>query len=342
MFSQSGSYLFSTVHAVEPMTELEEVWPPTALSYSTVILSVILMVLIILGNGLVCLAIIIDPFKKLKNQFNYFLINLACSDLIVGFVMMPLSIYIHLQEVESRLTPSNLKVFHLTFFISSTASLLSLAALWYDRNSVISNTQLYRKMFNKKKCLLICTFILVISLSVPWLYLQMGIIQSLMVFANVGIVTIFIIMVALYIKTNRMLKQHRLRVEQYYNDIAILQHLKLQQKITNTFQTILMAFLLTYIPSVIMINCLYFCTDCNIILREIFRDLQFLIIVSKSATNPYVCALNLKAYKKAVIHLILSTKLYFIRRFEAEKVVYSYNAKLIAYRRRQSSRRMSK
>ena len=111
------------------MTEPEEVWPPTELSYLTVILSVTLMVLIILGNGLVCLAIIIDPFKKLQNQFNYFLINLACSDLIVGFVMMPLSIYMPLKEVESRLTPFNLNLLHFTFFISSTASLLSLAAL---------------------------------------------------------------------------------------------------------------------------------------------------------------------------------------------------------------------
>ena len=179
-------------------------------------------------------------------------------------------------------------------------------------------------MFSKKRCLLVCTFVWVIAMSMSCLYLQMGIIQSLMVFANVGIVTTFIIMVALYIKTNRMLKQHRLRVEQYCNGIAILQHFKLQQKITNTFQTILMAFLLTYIPSVIMINCLYFCTDCNIILREIFRDLQFLIILSKSATNPYFCALNLKADRKAIRHMILSTKLYFIRRFEAEKVVCSH------------------
>ena len=61
-----------------------KVWAPDELALFTTVISAILCVLAVPGNFSVCLAIFKDPLGKLRSPFAYFLVNLACSDLIVG------------------------------------------------------------------------------------------------------------------------------------------------------------------------------------------------------------------------------------------------------------------
>lgn len=46
------------------------------------ILMIILVVVVVVGNALVILAFVVD--KSLRNQCNYFFLNLAISDFLVG------------------------------------------------------------------------------------------------------------------------------------------------------------------------------------------------------------------------------------------------------------------
>ena len=52
----------------------------------------ILALFILFGNGLVCIAF--KKERKLQTTTNYFVVSLACSDLMVGALIIPLYLYI--------------------------------------------------------------------------------------------------------------------------------------------------------------------------------------------------------------------------------------------------------
>ena len=106
--------------------------PPKALSYFTASFSVFLIILTIPGNFLICLAIIKDPFRNLKTPFNYFLLSLATTDLVVGTIMDPVSVAFHTSE-GLQLNIVDIKILHILYFILCTASILILMALTVDR-----------------------------------------------------------------------------------------------------------------------------------------------------------------------------------------------------------------
>jgi hypothetical protein len=104
------------------------------LSYFTVTFAFILMIINIPGNLLQILAVVLDPFKKLRTPFNFMMTNLAIADLLVGTVTEPMSIYTHWTEgMGEHVTLRESRVLFMSYFISSTASLLSLATLAVER-----------------------------------------------------------------------------------------------------------------------------------------------------------------------------------------------------------------
>ena len=71
---------------------------PIELSYITSTISILLALVTFPGNLMVCLAIVLDPYKELRTPFNYLLLSLATTDLIVGAFMDPLSAVFHYIE----------------------------------------------------------------------------------------------------------------------------------------------------------------------------------------------------------------------------------------------------
>lgn len=126
----------------------ENVTAPVALSFMTASMSIFLTITTIIGNALVILAVFLDPNKDLKCPFNYFVANLAVADLIVGLIVEPMSIVFHTREGLGLSYPQNAHiVFQMSYFISCTASLLSLAALAIDRYVAITSPLQYRLKF---------------------------------------------------------------------------------------------------------------------------------------------------------------------------------------------------
>ena len=78
--------------------DCSEAWPPSYLSLLTIIISVIFCLVITMGNFMILILVIINPLKKLRSPFNYFVVNLAVADLIVGMISMPVTIYFHVLE----------------------------------------------------------------------------------------------------------------------------------------------------------------------------------------------------------------------------------------------------
>jgi hypothetical protein len=118
---------------------------PTQLSFFTTAFSILFTILNVPGNLLVILAVAKDPYKNLRTPFNYLMANLALADLIVGTVTDPMSIYIHWKEgINAKLLKSEVQIFPMSYFISCTASVLSLATLAVERYLAIRNPHTYR------------------------------------------------------------------------------------------------------------------------------------------------------------------------------------------------------
>ena len=118
---------------------------PTELSFITTTFSIIFTIVNIPGNLLVIIAVVLDPYKNLRTPFNYLMANLAMADLIVGTVTDPLSVYIHLKEgIDEKLHKKEIQALHMSYFISCTASVLSLATLAVERYLAVRNPHNYR------------------------------------------------------------------------------------------------------------------------------------------------------------------------------------------------------
>ena len=104
---------------------------PVYIAFTSTAISAVICLVTVTGNTMVVLAIFIDPNKELKTPFNFFVANLAICDLFVGIVLDPLSVTYHYFEGSERRFPADRSYLHFPYFISCTASVLSLAAVSY-------------------------------------------------------------------------------------------------------------------------------------------------------------------------------------------------------------------
>ena len=74
------------------------IWAPKPLSIFTMAASICLALPALIGNTLLVLAVLKDPLNKLRSPFNYFLVNLAVSDLTVACTTLPISAWSHINE----------------------------------------------------------------------------------------------------------------------------------------------------------------------------------------------------------------------------------------------------
>ena len=75
-----------------------DVLPPSYLPLLTIAMAALICLLITVGNLMIIIAVVINPLKKLRSPFNYFITNLALTDLIIGIISMPLAIYLHVLQ----------------------------------------------------------------------------------------------------------------------------------------------------------------------------------------------------------------------------------------------------
>ena len=128
-----------------------------ALSYFTASFPVFLIILPIPGNFLVCLAIIKDPFRNLKTPFNYFLLSLASTNLVVGTIMDSVSVAFRISK-GLQLNIVDIKILHILYFILCTASILILMAHTVERYVAVSSPVLlywrwYSRIWSTKQWL---------------------------------------------------------------------------------------------------------------------------------------------------------------------------------------------
>ena len=284
---------------------------PSYISFTSATISAGMCLFTIPGNLLIVLAIFIDPNKDLKSPFNYFVANLAISDLVVGFVVDPLSVAFHLSEGVAREYPTDLAYIHIPYFSSCTASVLSLAALTVDRFLAITSPLSYRTKLNPKRAGFVAAGIWTFSLSFPFIYLVTGYVTYAFVFAHTVIIATFLVMLLTYVKIYRVFKNQVKQwdsLDQCNDNHAKRQAVRWEQKVTKTFMIMLALFLACYLPSCVCISIINLCSSCSCVFIHWARDIHFLLIVANSGVNPFVYAWRFENFRKAFAKLLSCRK----------------------------------
>ena len=292
------------------------VWAPSYLSLLTAVIAALFCLVITVGNLMIIAAVIVNPLKKLRSPFNYFVANLAVADLIVGAISMPLGIYLHSQEFLKNKADYRLleKIFHMTLFASLTASLLCLITLSVDRYIAITYPIRYRSNLTWKKCWFGSLVIWTLSVSIPFIYLETGYIDFLMIYINTAVVIAVFTLIMTYIRVYKFLRAQTQRMKEITRtttaETKILEVKRTfqQKRVTRVFLWILLLFLVCYIPGAIIVYTLQFCTICSCESIHVMRDVSFYLLTVNSCMNPFVYAFKNKHYRHAIMALWTHSK----------------------------------
>ena len=311
---------------------------PTSLSYFTAFFSIFLALVTVPGNFLVCLAIIKDPFRNLKTPFNYFLLSLTATDLVVGAIMDPFAAAFHLNEA-LQINVLDIKILHGLYFISTTASILTLAALTVDRYVAVASPVKYKTMVTSKRAIVTSVLIWVAALSFSFIYFKLGFIIYSFIFVNTAVFSTFAVLIFVHVGSLKRLRER----SKYWQDQGEVKRsptqsekqknrnkhisMKKESKAAKALMIVLLAFFASFIPACVMIYLLNFCTLCSCLMVHWLRDLEILVVLCNSGINPYLYAWRFPQFKRA-FHKFLHLKsngpiCTYTREHRSQKVVRS-------------------
>ena len=183
---------------------------PSALSFTTASMIIVFILTNIPGNLLVILAVILDPNKNLRTSFNWLVVNLAAADLIVGAIVQPIMVHFHIKEgLEKNYGLEKIHLMCMVYFISCTASLLSLTSLAIERYLAVRKPYTYRNKVTNKTIALTIVIIWLISLSLPNIYLNVGFSTYSFIFSNTSMAVGVIIICTTYTLMKRKVSKAR-------------------------------------------------------------------------------------------------------------------------------------
>lgn len=275
----------------------EHYWAPFATSVTTATVSAILCIITVPGNLLICWAVIWNPTRNLKSPFNYLVLNLAIADLIVGTVTEPVFVGYHANEALKHRVLNVRWVVYTSYFMTSTASVLSIMALAVNRYQVATSNRIERGKVSNAVVTSVALWIC--SLSLPLIYLAVGFYLLAFIFANTAVVISIVVLLFVNYRIYRSLHQHEKNSEHIRSNRDRQKHIKREQKITMLFLLIIVSFLACAVPSLVMIYVINLCQTCSCILIHWFRDLQYLFLLLNSATNQFLYAWRMRSFQAA-------------------------------------------
>ena len=286
----------------------EETLAPFSLSVFTASMSVILCLITLPGNVLVCVAVLKDPYRELKNSFNCFVLQLAISDLVVGALTEPAFIVFHTREAMGYSVIKNIWLIHLSFFISYTASILSLVALTLDRYLTVMSY--YKRVLSTNTVTVISILIWVISVSLPCFYFITGFYMFAFLFTNAALLIIISIFTFSYVRIHQRLKGQISRWTSLYHTQVKLDAMSMERSLNRAFYTILGIFMVCLFPSLVMIYIINFCDTCNCTIIHWLRDLQFLFPLVNCSLNQFLYAWKSRNFRRAISAMLCKTVSY--------------------------------
>ena len=278
------------------------VTPPNYLSFFTASASILITIVACVGNSLVVITVIWNPYKDLRTPFNYFVANLSVADLVVGFILGPLSATSHTLEGLGILKQPFKEEVEALYFTFCTASLLSQTALAVDRYLAIMHPLSYRTILNPVRTLLISVLLWIVSILLSMIYFTVGYNRYRFIFANTAVA---VTIIELIFTNAKILKHLRRQMQQWEDlhetteeDFIMKQLMMWEKKMTKTLVIVMLLFLTFYLPSCVFIYIINLCTDCDCMFIHWIRDIQWLLVMASSAVNPFVYAWRLENFRR--------------------------------------------
>lgn len=274
---------------------------PSTLSFTTAAVSSILMLITVPGNLLICVAVCKDPCKSLRTPFNLFLLNISVADLVVGVGVLPLSIVYHTMEGLGSFSVALIKILHLLFFISCSASVVGIAVLSLDRYICVTSPLKYRSRLTSSRVKKISLVVWLISTVGPSAYLYIDFIIYTFVFANSTILFTLIVLVFVHHMISCSLRSQRKLLHSLTDsDKMKIRLIKRDEKVTKTFLVFLCSFVVLTLPPLCFSYVLNFSTTCSCNTFHVIRDFQFISILFPSSVNPFIYALRMVNFRKTI------------------------------------------
>ncbi|XP_072233998.1 dopamine receptor D4 related sequence [Leuresthes tenuis] len=139
-------------------------------NYLALVLGIPLILIIILGNVLVCLSVLTE--RSLKTATNYFIISLAVADLLLAVLVLPLYVYSEFLGGIWTLSTSICDALMTMDVMLCTASILNLCAISVDRYiAVVVPLKYNRNQFSVRQLALItATWVLSLGVASPVIF----------------------------------------------------------------------------------------------------------------------------------------------------------------------------
>ena len=192
-------------------------------------------------------------------------------------------------------------------FICCTASTLSVAAMAGDRYLAVAYPVIYRNRIKPRQAFLASLWIWFISIVLPVaFYFQVGFLKCAFIFANTAIIvtlTIYLFShISMYLKLHSRFKEYSQRQSRYNSENTQRQTLEQGKCLVKTFVDIMLAYLICYMPSCVIIYVLNFCgQSCSCITIHWLRDLQYVFTWINSSVNPFLYSWRIPSFKIALL-----------------------------------------
>ncbi|XP_048585579.1 uncharacterized protein LOC5515075 isoform X3 [Nematostella vectensis] len=253
----------------------------------------VLMVVIIFGNTLVCLAFYRN--RKLRTTTNCFLCSLAAADIAVGVFSVPYWVYFRLA---SPVDPNGIvyRIYITYDIICGTASIINLVTISLERCLSVTQPAIHRNVSP-----------LTIGLSIGFAWVYAIVVASLThvkesqmtwypIFVSIAsfFLPLFIILVN-YLMIHRVARR-RARARH-------LRSLKREIRIAVTLAVVIIAFILTWLPFFVILLFSRYCSKCEVPYRVIVPLVKWMHY-SGSMVNPIIYTYRNRDFKRAFIKIL--------------------------------------
>ena len=306
---------------------------PGALAVTTAVISLILSLTSIVGNILIILAVVLDPNKNLRRPFSWLIVNLAAADLITGAITGPLVANFHYRiRLGRSLDDGETSVLNTSFFISSTASALTIASSAFERCLSVRKPITYRNTVTNRRIIFTVVAIWLISFASLTIYFEFGYVLSSFINVNASLFLVTSVSCFMYIIMWRNLKErtqanHNSRItslssttqENQESSLTAQTRItrlngivkgkdKMEEKVTRMFLVVLVAMFCCYGSSTLFSYLLNFCESCSCDELHCFLDSSLILVLLNSSLNFFCYAMQSSRFRSAFIKILRKKK----------------------------------
>lgn len=257
----------------------------------------------IAGNVLVFASFIRDPYRQLRTLQNYYIVNLAVSDLAMGCFAETLLAATYWEN-----TKDVFFAHYLCAIASGVSSLLNMAALSVYRYFVIRNPFTYHGIITKKR--------IIITIVCIWIYTLHFVVLTLAGWRNpwyqiylyaLGCTLPSVLIILTYFGVYLAIRAHtkHLKTTTDSKNKALQNAITREKSTTKTMLIILGVFITFWVPfliiDVIMVQC-YPCRSSHSV--HVARDVALTFTYFSSGINPLLYAWRVQQFRKAFIRVL--------------------------------------